>query len=96
MLGVKLEDQQALDRAAETLSAPGLAFAGSNASRPPFATSSPPPIRCRTRSTPSIAASLTSTTTTTTNAATRHSADSHRGSISSPEQPRDSQPCQMC
>ncbi len=27
MLGVKLEDQQALDRAAETLSVPGLAFA---------------------------------------------------------------------
>ena len=27
VLGVKLEDQQALDRAAETLSAPGLAFA---------------------------------------------------------------------
>ena len=27
MLGVKLEDQQALDRAAVTLSAPGLAFA---------------------------------------------------------------------
>ena len=27
MLGVKLEDQEALDRAAETLSVPGLAFA---------------------------------------------------------------------
>ena len=27
MVGVKLEDQQALDRATETLSAPGLAFA---------------------------------------------------------------------
>ena len=27
MLGVKLEDQRALDRAAETLSVPGVAFA---------------------------------------------------------------------
>ena len=38
MLGVKLEDQEALDRAAQTLSVPGLAFA-----ELPADSSTPPP-----------------------------------------------------